>query len=69
MVENIGRIAAGGLLVGLPDQELMEHYLVSGSLAIDTAVKNRTLLKFSDAGLTLLERTKVSQLADADVAF
>ena len=69
MVEDVGRIAAGCLLVGLPDEELVEHHLVAGDLTVHSAVKDRARSQFAHASLSLFKRTKVGELADTDVRF
>ena len=67
MVEDVGRIATGGLLVGFPDEELVEHYLVAGNLAVDATVQKGAGRHLAAKALDLLEGAEVGELADADV--
>ena len=39
VVEDVGGIAAGGLLIGFPDEELVEHHLGARHLLEHTAFK------------------------------
>ena len=67
MIDDVGGIAATLLLVGFPEEELMEHDFCARHLFIDMTLEEFALLQLGTDTLRFLERTDVGELRDSYV--
>ena len=69
VVEDVGGIAASGLLVGFPNEELVEHHLGTRHLLEHTALKQCAGQQLARSALLLFEGTYIGELRQAHIGY